>query len=50
MKLLKSNLAKDELKDYGLYNDTKKLYNDLTEQVKNALPAFSTTNEYYKSL
>ena len=50
MKLLKSNLAKDELKDYGLYNDTKKLYNNLTEQVKNALPAFSTTNEYYKSL
>ena len=50
MKLLKSNLAKDELKDYGLYNDTKKLYNNLTEQVKNALPAFCTTNEYYKSL
>ena len=50
MKLLDPKMAKDELKNYGLYNHAKEKYKAITKNVQNALPKFPTTNEYYKSL
>jgi len=50
MKLLDSKVAKQELKDYGLYNFVKNNYNTITDQITNAIPGCITTNEYYKKL
>ena len=50
MKLLNSDTAKQELKNYNLYDKTKKHVNLLEENLKKVFPLFTTTNEYYKSL
>ena len=50
MKLLDPKMAKDELKNYGLYDFAKENYKRITKNVQDTLPKFPTTNEYYKSL
>ena len=50
MKLLDPNMAKQELKDYGLYNYNKKNYEDITNTVNELMPSYVKTNEYYNAL
>jgi tryptophan halogenase len=50
MKLLDSKVAKKELKEYNLYDVTKKQYERITKIVNEELPRFIKTNEYYNSL
>jgi len=50
MKLLNSDIAKQELKGYNLYDKTKNHINLLEENLKKVFPLFIKTNEYYKSL
>ena len=50
MKLFDPKLAKQELKRYGLYDDTKKMYKTITDNVSKAMPHFVKTNDYYNSL
>ena len=50
MKLLDSKVAKKELKEYGLYDVTKKHYKELCKQVDENMKEFVKTNDYYNSL
>ena len=50
MKLFDPKLAKQELKTYGLYDDTKKMYKTITDNVSKSMPYFVKTNNYYNSL
>ena len=50
MKLFDSKVAKKELKEYGLYDVTKKQYQRVTKIVNEDLPRFIKTNEYYNLL
>ena len=49
MKLLDPKIAKQELKDYNLYEETEKLYNEITE-IEKIMPYMIKTNDYYKAL
>ena len=49
MKLLDPKIAKQELKDYNLYEETEKLYNEITE-IEKIMPHMIKTNDYYKAL
>ena len=50
MKLLNSKIAKQELKEYGLYEGTKKQYNNIVNQVKTNIHKSTKTNEHYNLL
>jgi len=50
MNLLDSKMAKDELKNYGLFDVTEKHYKKICELVDTKAPRCIKTNEYYKSL
>ena len=50
MKLFDPKLAKKELKDYGLYNNTKNTYQSVVKTIDQHINTFVKTNEYYKSL
>ena len=50
MNLLDSKIAKDELKNYGLFDVTKKHYEKICGLVDTKVPECIKTNEYYKSL
>jgi flavin-dependent dehydrogenase len=50
MKLFNAKVAKQELKDYSLYDLTKEQYKNICQQVNKILPECIKTNEYYKSL
>ena len=50
MKLLSPNLAKKELMDYGLYEDIKKYYASLQNNIKNILSTLPSTNSYYERI
>ena len=50
MNLLNADMAKKELKEYGLYEATKKQHKIVDKAVTNALPNCITTNDYYNSL
>ena len=50
MKLLDRKIAKKELKDYGIYDISKKMYEEIKEQVKINIHKSIKTNEYYKTL
>ena len=50
MKLLDRKIAKKELKDYGIYDISKKMYEEIKEHVKINIHKSIKTNEYYKTL
>ena len=50
MKLLNSDIAKKELEDYNLYDLTKNHISFLQTKLEEAMPLFTKTNNYYKSL
>ena len=50
MKLLNPKIAKRELKDYGIYKPSAEQYKLITSQIEKHLEAFTTTDEYYKTL
>ena len=50
MKLLDKKVAKKELKDYGIYDYSKKMYKEIKEEVKINIHKSIKTNEYYKTL
>jgi len=50
MKLLNPKVAKQELKDYGIYDKVKQTYEQVNKMVENHLDTFIKTNEYYKAL
>ena len=50
MKLLDKKVAKKELKDYGIYDYSKKMYKEIKENVKINIHKSIKTNEYYKTL
>ena len=43
-------VAKKELKDYGIYDYSKKMYKEIKEEVKINIHKSIKTNEYYKTL
>jgi hypothetical protein len=50
MKLLEPKLAKQELVNYNLYNESKSLYKNITKNVELTMPKMIKTNEYYNNL
>ena len=50
MKLLNPKIAKRELKDYGIYQNSAEQYKLITSEIEKHLEAFTTTDEYYKTL
>ena len=50
MKLLEPKLAKQELVNYNLYNESKSLYKNITKNVELSMPKMIKTNEYYNNL
>ena len=50
MKLFNSKVAKQELKEYGIYEATKKQYNNIINQVKTNIHKSTKTNEHYNLL
>ena len=50
MKLFNPELAKRELKEYGLYEDTGKDYRQMKIEINKTLPYLYSTNTYYKNL
>ena len=50
MNLFDPKIAKKELKDYGLYNITKKLHNMVDNEIEKFMPDCITTNQFYNSL
>ena len=50
MKLLEPKLAKQELVNYNLYNESKSLYKNITKNVELSMPKMVKTNEYYNNL
>ena len=50
MKLFNSKVAKQELKEYGIYDYSKKMYKEIKEEVKINIHKSIKTNEYYKTL
>ena len=50
MKSFNSEIATQELKDYGLYEVTEKYYDVITKGGQEVLPYLYHTNDYYKTL
>jgi len=50
MKLLDPKLAKQELKEYHLYDYAKEKYDIISKQVSELMPKFVDTNEYFNKL
>ena len=50
MNLLNPKIAKQELQDYGVYDLTKKMYEQVSYHVNEYVPNCTKTNQYYKSL
>ena len=50
MKLLDKKVAKKELKNYGIYDITKEMYEQIQKQIKTDIYKSVKTNEYYKTL
>jgi hypothetical protein len=50
MKLLDPKLAKQELKEYHLYDYAKEKYDIISKQVNELMPEFVDTNEYFNKL